>query len=88
MRRCTAKDSIIGWRGMIFLSSEPAIIYSLDMHDEEFFTIRLPDDVRSAEYLSTYKTNLSQWNESVVLFCYPDHEWIKRKPIEIWAMNE
>lgn len=64
-------------------------LHSFDTHDEKFLSLSLPDSFRDNEYIKTYDTILTQWNDSVVLFCVPtSSKSITRKPIEMRLMHE
>lgn len=69
-------------------SNYEEIVHSFDMHDEKFHIIPLPDNCQESEFISNYNTSLTQWNELVVLFCYPKIERLITKPIEMWVMRD
>ncbi|GMN43384.1 hypothetical protein TIFTF001_012595 [Ficus carica] len=69
-------------------ASNQYMIHSFDMHNEEFHTISLPDIFQSFEYRFTCYTSLTEWNESVVLLCYPMKSFVSTKPIEMWVMHK
>ncbi|PON83092.1 F-box associated domain [Trema orientale] len=65
------------------------IIYSFDMHGEEFHTILLPDKFRrSKNYVLDEDTSLTQLNESLALFYHPSDKYKTVSPIEMWVMYE
>ncbi|PON83095.1 F-box domain containing protein [Trema orientale] len=66
------------------------IIYSFDMHDEEFRTIPLPDKFQTSSrgYVLDWDTSLTELNESLALFYHPKDKYGTVSPIEMWIMYE